>query len=821
MFKKLELIAHRREKDGATQSLSVHLTEVSSLAGKFSSKIGLKKQGELLGFLHDIGKASEEFQKYIKSATGLINPDEDDYVDVKGLKGKVDHSTAGAQIIQRKLSETGHEGAITAQVLALCIASHHSGMIDCLLPEGKNNFQRRMEKSEEKVHVEEVLGSLNEDGQKMLASFLDQKLEKSLLKVMLNLKEENDSKETLIFKYGLLVRFLLSCLLDADRLNTADFEFPENLKIRNQNKYLSWNVLIERFNSKKFKSRNQKVDALRSRISQQCFEFALKQKGRIYQLTVPTGGGKTFASLRFALNHVQKHKMDRIIYVIPYTSIIDQNAEEVRKVLETRDAKGRYLDEVVLEHHSNLTPEEETCRQGLLSENWDAPIVFTTNVQFLEALFSSGTRGARRMHQLANTVIVFDEVQTIPIRCVHMFNVALRFLTKNCNSTVVLCTATQPLLDKIEIKNRSLQISPEQQMMKNVHDLFADLKRVEIHDERKAGGWTEDEIVDLAWKELQTTGSVLIIVNTKASAKYLYQKFKIKGLENIVHLSTDMCPAHRMNVLNKIEDCLGKDPLICVSTQLIEAGIDVDFGSVIRYLAGLDSIAQAAGRCNRHGLRDYGNVYIVNPKNENLGPLKEIMLGAQNAKRVLDEFKDTQEKFNNEILSPLLMEQYYKYYFYERKNEMNFPITSKSAVGREDNLFELLSTNSKSIQEHQRIHQSVCVLPLKQSFHSAAKAFHVIDTLTQGVIVPYGTEGKEIIEALCSAYLIEKQYKVIKKAQRFSVNVYGNKFNKLAGKKAIREVQQGAGIFYLDSQYYSDEFGLSETPVKEMDFLNG
>ena len=201
--------------------------------------------------------------------------------------------------------------------------------------------------------------------------------------------------------------------------------------LRNNNKYPSWETLIERLNVKvnvfETKPERNEVDELRSRVSESCLEFSTKPKG-IYQLTVPTGGGKTFASLRFALNHAKEHSMDRVFHIIPYTSIIDQNAEEVRKIMEEKDSKGNYLNKVVLEHHSNLTPEEETHRQSLLSENWDAPIVFTTQVQFLEALFGSGTKNARRVHQLANSVIIFDEIQTLPVRCVHMFNVAIRFL---------------------------------------------------------------------------------------------------------------------------------------------------------------------------------------------------------------------------------------------------------------------------------------------------------------------------------------------------------------------------------------------------------
>lgn len=818
MFVNEEYIAHRRKKDGKNQTLSEHLKEVSELAGKFASKVGLGKHGELIGLLHDIGKASKEFQQYIKSAVGLINPDEDDYIDATDKKGKVDHSTAGAQLIYRNLVGKGSEALFTAQVLSLCVASHHSGMIDCLLPDGKDNFQRRMNKVEERAHTNEAWLSLGETERIRIADLFSSELTKEALAKLISLKEENDSKESLMFKYGLLVRFLFSCLIDADRLSAADFEFPSNSKLRNQNEYPRWEVLINRFNAEKFENGNA-IDELRNHVAEECAKFAEKPRG-LYQLTVSTGGGKTFSSLRFALNHAKVNKMDRIIYVIPYTSIIDQNAHEVRKILEERDGQGRYLNKVVLEHHSNLTPDEETRRQNLLSENWDAPIVFTTVVQFLEALFGSGTRSARRMHQLANAVVIFDEVQTIPIRCVHMFNVALRFLVKACKSTAVLCTATQPLLDKIAIKERALHILPEQQMIQDSSDLFRRLKRVKAYDRRKIGGWTEQDVIDLALQELQVSGSVLVIVNTKPSAKNLYQRFKEAEVKHIFHLSADMCPQHRMDVLARIDGRLKKQaPTICISTQVIEAGINIDFGSVIRYLAGLDSIVQAAGRCNRHGKRQQGNVFIVNPDNENLSRLDDIRYGAQTAERVLDEFKETPERFESDIISTAAMEQYYKYYFYAQKDKMNYPITSKSIVGREDNLFDMLSTNPRSLQEYRRSQQSSYAFPLSQSFQSAAQAFRAIDSPGRGIVVPYGG-GVKIIAELCSAYEIEKQYKLIKKAQRYSINCYESIFADLMKKGAVHEVQEDAGIFYLEVQYYSDEFGLSREIVNEMQLLN-
>ncbi len=823
-----EFVAHRREKDGEPQSLHSHLSRTSVLAGLFASKIRLKDVGRIIGLLHDLGKASNEFQSYIKSATGMIDPDADDYTDVEKLKGKVDHSSAGAQFIYQTLSRKGAEGLISAQFLSLCIASHHSGLIDCLSPSGEDNFTRRIEKSKEKTHLDEILSYLNDaEKQRLTELASNDKLIKQVLWKVKSLTEKNDSKETLMFKYGLLVRFLFSCLIDADRLNTADFEFPKNIKIRNYGKYCSWDILLERFNRKLFEFENKiernEVDNLRDEVSKECLNFSTKPKG-IYQLTVPTGGGKTLSSLRFALNHAEHHKMDRIFYVIPYTSIIDQNADEVRKILEDKDKDGKYLDRIVLEHHSNLTPEEETKKQNLLAENWDAPIVFTTQVQFLETLFGSGTRGVRRMHQLANSVIIFDEVQTIPVRCVHMFNIALRFLVNNCNATIVLCTATQPLLNRIEPVQRSLNIPIEQKMIRNEKELFKKLKRVNVFDKRKnTGGWSEEEIADLTYNELKETGSVLIIVNKKDSARRLYTKISENKSVEVFHLSTNMCAAHRLHVLNYVKERLeNKLPVVCASTQLIEAGVDIDFGTIVRYLAGLDSIAQAAGRCNRNGRREKpGSVYIVNPANESLDKLKDIKIGAHDSERVLREFVDNPATFDNDLLSIKAMERFYKYYFYDRSKEMNYPVSAKNTiVGRDDNLFNLLSLNSVSIQEYQRTHQnSSPTLLLKQSFQSASKAFNTIDSPTRGVIVPFGKEGEDIINKLCDTLMLEKQYKLLKSAQRYTVNLYPYEFEDMEKKKAIREVQKDSGIYYMDYQYYSKESGWSKEIVTEMKSL--
>ncbi len=818
---KNELIAHVRKIDGKFQHLYEHLRQVSVLCGQFTNKIGLKDAGIIIGLLHDFGKASEVFQGYLRSEQGCISPDEDGYVDAR--RGEVDHSTAGAQLVYEKFANRGQEGKILAQFLALAIASHHSGLIDCLKPDGKNEYKRRISKEDDKTHLTEARRNLS-DLEQLLDRILAKEIENQFSRKLIHDFQESskDSQLTLPFKHGLLARFLLSCLLDADRLNTADFENPNSQAVRNYGKYPSWDILTERLEAKfdKFKQETAQmevgqaleVNRLRAQVAQACLNAAAKPKG-IFQLTVPTGGGKTLASLRFALNHARKHQMDRIFYVVPYITIIEQNAGKVREIMEKEEERGK----IVLEHHSNFVPEEDSRgRHSLLSENWDAPIVFTTQVQFLESLFRSGTRDARRMHQLANSVIIFDEVQTIPVKITHLFTTALRFLVHDCGATVVLCTATQPPFDKLGNTYRELKITPEQHIVSNEEELFKQLKRVEVDDVRKPGGLTNAEIADLAENELREKGSVLIVVNTRGSALALYQEIKSRCLDaELYYLSTNMCPAHRLDVLEKKikPELKANKPVICVSTQLIEAGVDIDFGAVIRALAGMDSIAQSAGRCNRHGEREeLGRVWIVNPQEENLHHLKDIRSGAEHAQRVLDDFKDDPEVFENDRIGLSSVAAYYNFYYQAHQNELDYPVQKDSLVGRDDNLFSLLSINKLSTEAHQAIYHTASDMLLRQSFRIANKVFRVIDKNTRGVIVPY-EKGRDLINSLCSASDLREMKQLLKEAQRYSVNLFEHEFKDLSQGKVIFEVQEGAGIYYLDNQYYSEEFGWSDEPV--------
>ncbi|MEK6748590.1 MAG: CRISPR-associated helicase Cas3' [Pseudomonadota bacterium] len=810
---KKSYVAHIRTTDKKEQTLEQHLFGVSSLTASLTAKIGLYDAGQLLGLMHDFGKYSRAFQDYIESATGKLNPDIDDnYVDAKELKGKIDHSSAGAQWVWNNLRQYGKngQGELCGQILALCIASHHSGIIDCLKPEGGNGFIERMKKADNKTNFTECMENANDAVLTMAGQLAGKKLITQMIEIIKNILRteqhgQNISDNIHAFYLGFFSRFLFSCLIDADRINSADFETPENAYVRNR-KTVPWSVAIERLEDSLLNlASSTPIDHIRRDISDSCYANAKKKQG-IYTLTVPTGGGKTYASLRFALHHAYFHKLDRIIYIIPYTSIIEQNADAIRKVIEDKSDEFPW----VLEHHSNLDPENQTWHNKLVSDNWDSPIILTTMVQLLETLFSGGTRGVRRLHQLANSVLIFDEIQTLPINCTHIFCNAINFLTEYAKTTTVLCTATQPLLDELRVPNKGqLFISKENEIIGDVGQLFKDLKRVNIINNIKTDGWTEEEIVALAISEFTIKNSCLVIVNTKAWAQCLYLLCQFEIPEDaLFHLSTNQCPAHRKHLLDKIRERLYQQlPVLCISTQLIEAGVDIDFASVIRFLAGLDSIAQAAGRCNRSGNLPTATVYVINPITENIDLLKDIKVGQEKTLRVFSELQD------GDLLAPEKIKRYFQYYFYDRANEMDYPLSAKQA-SRNDSLLNLLCGNQFNPAYQYRFPK----LPLlQQSFMTAGNAFKAIDAPTHSVIVQYG-DGKHLVTELCAIakeFDAHRYYALLRKAQKYSVNIFPNVWNALKDENALYEIQ-GEGVYFLDERYYSDDFGLSTEPVGKL-----
>lgn len=527
------------------QTVLQHLTGTAKLAEQFASAFGKRKQGEMAGYLHDIGKCSQLFQERIR--------------DPEHTK-KCDHSTAGAveAFSRRQLG------------VAMCILGHHGDLLD---------MGGKMSTSEDGT----VRGRLKKG---MEGRIPDYHIWKELCPIR-NFEDipEIDNGQTPFERY-MEIKMLYSSLVDADFLDTEKF-MQEETVLRGGCDTLD--QLKERLESyledKKWLNAQTGINGMRTEILEAAAQQGRKQKRGIYTLTVPTGGGKTISSLRFALHHGVEHGLKRIIYVIPYVNIIEQTAEKFREILGSRN---------VLEHHSNVIYEEEDEQEWrqfqLTSENWGMPIIVTTAVQFFESLFHNKPSRCRKLHNIANSVIIYDEVQMLPVNqwvpCIH----ALEELSKSYKATQVLCTATQPA---IEFPKKTFPL----EIIKEPKKYFGKFKRVVFRD---TGLLTLEE----AAEKIKEREQVLCIVNTKQRAQSLYHLVSEK--EGVFHLTTMMIPVHRKEVLRQIKERL-KEGKLCrvVATSLVEAGVDLDFPYVMREQAGLDSILQAAGRCNRNGRRNF------------------------------------------------------------------------------------------------------------------------------------------------------------------------------------------------------------------------
>ena len=818
-------VAHIYRPQNAThariQPLSEHLKNVAKLAATHAAKAGLQHAGYISGMLHDFGKYSKEFQNYILSANGYFKLGEPGYTDPVASKGKINHSFAGGQYLWKHLQGNPKKQAV-AQLLALCVLSHHCGLKDCATPDCKEPFtESYMARTEEKAHhlqcenkcdsaiLSEIKENISDNLVLEVYRFLINLNKRILGKLSSNADTDDrlNCENSRDFQQGLLVRFLFSCLIDADRTDSADFEDPKWAETRATWPQRPWDKLVKRLEDDlALKKPHHEIDRIRGEISAHCATRAMENAG-IFSLTVPTGGGKTLASLRFALLHAQKHQMDRVIYVIPYTSIIDQNADVARKILEQDEIPGS----IVLEHHSNFLPDTESEDEDAakkwekLSDNWDAPVVFTTMVQFLESLFGSGTRSARRMHNLARSVIVFDEVQTVPVRCLRIFCNAVDFLTGQCGSTAVLCTATQPSLGNLPRPLLgSLRLKPEMEIVPDVPRLFSNLKRTVFIDHCHTS-MTPEDVAALAQEEQQKYGSCLVVCNTKKLAEQISALCASTDGATHYYLSTNLCPAHRMEKLNAMRDDLENGrPVLCVSTQLIECGVDISFRSVIRMAAGLDSILQAAGRCNRHGESTHGRVHVVRVDTdvENLECLKDIKEGRDVfLETIRVKFAEELEASAYDFTLPHFIATYFDHYFYRKGQVLSY------AVKDNNTLLDMLGSN------HLIAGQGRFPM-LGQSFHIAAQSFKSIDSIAKSIIVPYN-DGASIIADLCSTDLLSNKFTLLRKAQRFSVNIFPNVERLLMQNNALYPIQD-SGMFALRPNFYSHEHGVITQPLQHL-----
>lgn len=790
-------IAHIN-KSGKIQTVSEHSSGVKIKAAAYAEKINACRIAELAGLIHDTGKLCNDFEKYIKHENSI-------------KRGDIDHCFAGAKLLCTIADSMGNNYYNVSRFIAHTIVSHH-GLHDWYNDKGEDYFKKRISRNE---RYDEILNNLAEvTSEEEIKNLLIQANEeyRAIRQKIYRICGDDEPKNVIkrmAFYMGLFERLIQSVLIDADRTDTADFMSETQTEISFTDDELQniWKNMSDNLEEKiaGFADKTDVISLQRRSISKRCKTFA-KNKAGICRLIVPTGGGKTLSSLRFAVNSCIEHGMSKIFYIAPYMSILEQNSSEIRSIAG---------EEYFIEHHSNAFIDEnnaeELAEYELRTEKWDLPVVATTMVQFLNFLFSGKMQAVRRMHRLMNSVIIIDEVQSVPLKCVNIFNLAMNFLSAVCGCTIVLCSATQPVFENTEYP---LLLDGNQSMTGDYTEDFEIFKRTEIVPEIENYGMTYEETAEFCRREYEKAGNLLVIVNTKNSARRIYEIMKEMSYSlnpEIIHLSTNMCPEHRYARIKEIRENTDK-PLICITTQLIEAGVDISFKCVIRSLAGLDNIAQAAGRCNRHGENsELCPVYIIDIKDENLDKLREIKRAKSISRDVIASYSDC------DLSSPEILAKYYELLFREAKNELDYNIDDKQNT----DLIDLLSLNENSHNKSLNSKDySKSNNYLAQAFRTAGDSFDVIDAETIGIIVPYNNEAINIINALESDIEPEKARGILRKSQKYTVSVYQGMFRILVQNEAVRRTASKTNpVYVLKAEYYDMELGI-KTESSLMDFLD-
>ena len=700
----MQYLAHINDK-GEEQPLKRHLEGTALLCGQFADNFGAYEWGFCCGLLHDIGKYSLKFQKRLQ-----------------GSEDSVDHSTAGAKVCWDRKG--------MYQFLSYCIAGHHAGLPDT---GGASDMGTR--------------GTMMGRMKKKLENYqaYDKEIEIPLLKIppFQPVKDENPG-----FFFIMLIRMLYSCLVDADYLDTEFFMNGREIRDRGESIPVLYQKFTESISGWLNNCDLETINGRRTEILNHCIKMGEASKG-LFTLTVPTGGGKTISSLAFALKHAKEHHMDRIIYVIPYASIIEQNAKVFSDILGADN---------VLENHCNLDYEssEELKPMQLAAENWDRTVIVTTNVQFFESLFSNKSSKCRKVHNIANSVIIFDEAQMLPSDYLKPCISAMEQLLRYYRSSIVLCTATQPAL-----KGLLSQEIAVRELCPRVEEQFEFFKRVSIKNLNKL---SEDELAEKLMDEEQA----LCILNTKKCAQRIYQNIKAEG---VYHLSTSMYPAHRKRALNEIRERLKKQKrCVVVSTSLVEAGVDLDFQTVYRQLAGVDSIIQAAGRCNREGRRPFSEcftyIFKLDIRETVPGQRQQIEVAESllSDNRSLEELETVKRYF--EILYHFRGESLDKKEILKKFDRGNFQFSS---VGRE---FRLIEENTKTI------------------------------------LIPKEEDAQKILEQLKIKGFTKE---LLRKMGQYCVNVYENDFQQMFAAGMLNGISEDLKDDYFvlrDMEKYMDEMGL-------------
>lgn len=690
----------------------------------------------ILGLYHDMGKASDAFQRYLsQSAEGRRPP-------------KVNHKTQAARFVW----EQG--GRLIHKILAYAFEGHHAG-----LPDGEELFSHLCKC----VISDEVVQALPA-GMENLPAVKPPQISAGV-----------QSEKELAFSLQMAVRMLHSCLVDADWLATESFMDALTYKERISVGYEGIETLscrVEEAICRLSVGAKGHIAGLRQEIHEACYAAAGNPLG-IYRLNVPTGGGKTLSSLSFALAHARTYGLQRVIYVIPFTSIIDQTAEEFRKVLGAGN---------VLEHHSNIGEEKDTRRNRLAAENWDAPVIVTTNVQFFETLFACKNKRCRKLHNIARSVIIFDEAQNLPTDLLAPCVAAMKSLQRQYGCTLVFCSATQPALG---YRKRYFEIGwPPKELHSLIGEEFEarlarEMKRVEVH---RLGKLSREALVNHFMDNGK--GSALFIVNLTRQAQELFGALKEQGVMGLFHLSARMCPAHRSAVLAEVRERLSAGmPTVLVSTRVVEAGVDISFPVVYRDRCGLDSLAQSAGRCNRHGEASLGHVYAYEAEGVEL-PASFVDL-----REGINAFEDVLSgREEEEAFSPEIVERYFQLFYSNRKGR-------KGQEWDKEGILGMVGEAGSMVEAW--------------DFPAMAEKFRLMPGGQGTLLVPYGEEGEELRGALVAASQSGRMpsRQELRRAQQLSVTVYDGEWEALAPYR--ESLHQEAGIWMLtDEHCYSPDVGL-------------
>lgn len=802
----MEYYAHiRAEEPENPQLLTDHCRNTAEYARVALEEVGLAKTAYLAGLLHDMGKFKEEFQTYLQEATqgGSVR------------RGSVNHTFAAVRFLLERYHDAeawGSYAPLTAEILAYAVGAHH-GQFDCVDPQHRSGFSHRLKK--EDIGYQEAKENFLRDcaAEVELDTLFRQAVEeiRQTFEHFLAQMEVCPTQEESLFYLGLLARLLLSAVEEGDRRDTAEFMertvFPRKMNRTERRK--QWGELLRKVESQLERLPSETpVQKARREISNQCGRFG-QRSGGIFRLNVPTGGGKTLSSLRFALAHGEQWGKSRVLFVSPLLAILEQNAREIRRYVQD--------DELILEHHSNVVrprkESEEFDRMELLMTTWDAPIIVTTLVQFLNTLFDGRSGAVRRFHALCDSIIVLDEVQTVPSKLLSLFHLTVGFLAGFCGATVVLCSATQPCAQAAE---HPIPLSTED-MVPYDPELWKVFERTRI---RNMGVKSLEELPRVAEEMLAHTDSLLLICNKKAQAERLYGELDERHLK--FHLSAAMCTTHRTEVLERLKRALrdsarGGKKVVCVSTQVMEAGVDISFGSVIRLSAGMDSVVQAAGRCNRNGEGNgLGEVGIVTCAGEDLGHLEDIRRAKAATLRLLTEYERVPEKFDGALNSERAIEYYYRT-LYEKEIPGGVQDGPVEVDGRKTTLLALLAEN-----------QSFCDtafgddfqnFSLRQAFRTAGAEFQVFDSKEMEVLVPYG-RGRDVITELGGErvrYDYARLEELIEEAKGYTVSLYEWQRRKLEQEGALIPLCDGA-VVALQEGYYDEEVGL-KTRMESSGFL--